>query len=425
MNQSTKLSLIILFFSNFIYVSNANTATINASTCSRADVQSAINSASNGDTVIVPSGTCTWSSSVSIPSTKGITLKGAGIDSTTIRFSGNKGLKISGSVGRPFRVTGFTFTSLSGNEYQIYIDGDCRNWRIDHIKFNDNPVSMMPYGVWVHGHTYGVIDNCQFISIGQAVFVQEPDESDPVMYGDISWQTAIDWGGPKAVYVEDCTFTGLIDNQEQVFDGRYGGRIVFRYNTVTDAWIEPHSGCPNGGRAVMHNEIYENIFIQSDSGMWMPIRIRGGTGVIFNNDFDTDITFPVIFIDNQRSAIDCMDPPGECDGNNPLDGNTPGWYGWPCLDQIGRGANQSSNPMYEWNNEKCANPPCDGGGTDVDIHIFELGGGLDVNYHLIENRDFYNDTQKPGYTPYIYPHPLRTNGDTMPPAPPTGVRVIK
>src|SRR5262249_33415569 len=27
-------------------------------------------------------------------------------------------------------------------------------------------------------------------------------------------------------------------------------------------------------------------------------------------------------------------------------------------------------------------------------------------YHIIENRDFYTNTQKPGYTPYIYPHPL-------------------
>jgi len=26
--------------------------------------------------------------------------------------------------------------------------------------------------------------------------------------------------------------------------------------------------------------------------------------------------------------------------------------------------------------------------------------------HLQENRDFYNDRPKPGYTPYVYPHPL-------------------
>ena len=260
---------------------------------------------------------------------------------------------------------------------------------------------MMTYGVWVDDHTYGVIDNCQFISIGQAIFVQEEDNRDPVMYGDISWQTPIDWGGPHAVYVEDCTFTGLIDNLEQVFDGRYGGRIVFRYNTVRDYWIEPHSGCPNAGRGIMHTEIYNNTFTKTRvDAMWMAIRIRAGTGVIFNNIFSSNISNGPVLIDNQRSCLDCKEPPGECDGNNPLDGNTPGQYGWPCLDQIGRGANQASEPMYEWSNESTS-------GADVDIKIITLGCDRTIDYHLIENRDFYNDTQKPDYAPYTYPHPLR------------------
>ena len=29
-----------------------------------------------------------------------------------------------------------------------------------------------------------------------------------------------------------------------------------------------------------------------------------------------------------------------------------------------------------------------------------------MTYHIQENRDFYNDTPRPGYTPYVYPHPL-------------------
>src|SRR5262252_8239902 len=35
-------------------------ATIGALSCSTADVQAAVNTASNGDTVLIPSGTCSW-----------------------------------------------------------------------------------------------------------------------------------------------------------------------------------------------------------------------------------------------------------------------------------------------------------------------------------------------------------------------------
>jgi hypothetical protein len=57
--------------------------TITAASCSSANVQSAINSVVDGDTVIVPAGSCMWTSAVSI-NNKGITLQGAGIGQTII-----------------------------------------------------------------------------------------------------------------------------------------------------------------------------------------------------------------------------------------------------------------------------------------------------------------------------------------------------
>jgi hypothetical protein len=53
------------------------TAQVSASSCSTAAVQSAINSASEGQTVTIPAGTCIWASGVTI-SGKGIALQGAG-----------------------------------------------------------------------------------------------------------------------------------------------------------------------------------------------------------------------------------------------------------------------------------------------------------------------------------------------------------
>ena len=64
-------------------VVDASAATIQASSCSRDAVQSAINSARDGDIVVIPAGNCTWNSTVSI-SDKSITLQGAGVDRTVI-----------------------------------------------------------------------------------------------------------------------------------------------------------------------------------------------------------------------------------------------------------------------------------------------------------------------------------------------------
>ena len=64
-------------------VVDATAATIQASNCSRDAVLSAVNSARDGDIVVIPAGNCTWNSTVSI-SDKSITLQGAGIDRTVI-----------------------------------------------------------------------------------------------------------------------------------------------------------------------------------------------------------------------------------------------------------------------------------------------------------------------------------------------------
>lgn len=46
----------------------ASANTITAASCSQTDVQNAINSASDGDTVLVPAGSCVWSNGVTIGS---------------------------------------------------------------------------------------------------------------------------------------------------------------------------------------------------------------------------------------------------------------------------------------------------------------------------------------------------------------------
>src|SRR5207253_1534531 len=61
-------------------------STVNAASCSRSDVGSAISKATYGDTVVVPAGTCQWTAVLSI--TKGIIFAGAGASQTVIQSGG-------------------------------------------------------------------------------------------------------------------------------------------------------------------------------------------------------------------------------------------------------------------------------------------------------------------------------------------------
>ena len=76
MIRAEKALFFVLMFTLFS-CSVCGAQTINAASCNSADVQTAINSASEGQTVSIPAGTCTWTSGVSI-SGKGIVLQGAG-----------------------------------------------------------------------------------------------------------------------------------------------------------------------------------------------------------------------------------------------------------------------------------------------------------------------------------------------------------
>src|SRR4030095_15260543 len=75
------VKLAVFFILGAIGTSEANT--IRANSCNVGDVNAAVSSASDGDTVVVPGGTCTWTSPLFIGN-KAITLQGAGAGATVI-----------------------------------------------------------------------------------------------------------------------------------------------------------------------------------------------------------------------------------------------------------------------------------------------------------------------------------------------------
>lgn len=380
-------------------------ASRNAASCSAAAVQSAIDSARAGDLVLVPAGTCTWNTTVSIPSDKKLTVQGAGQDSTIIIRSPTGlvlNLNQSGS-----RVTGFTFRTGT-----INLDGD--DWRIDSNLFAATSSffeAIIVRGDRENAHPRGVIDHNEFTGGARIVVIGWSSTATHVI-----WSQPLSLGAASGqkVFVEDNTFR--YTQWSGVFDTNYGGRFVFRHNTVTNGYVEVHS--LQQGRAARSWEIYDNTFTQEGAArLWVPLFIRGGTGVIYNNTVRGTWGQPTITLDNVRSFSTGYDY-GVCNGRSPADGNQlPN--GWPCRDQIGRGSDtalwttrnpypsQLSEPAYFWNNT------APGGGA-LSIYVHNK-----TNAWIVAGRDFFTNTPRPGYAPYPYPHPLTQEGSTRPPAPRT------
>ena len=401
MRSQIKLRVISIMTLIVLAAGAGHAGVISATSYSRTDVQAAINKAATGDTVLVPRGSVTWSSPVSIPSSKSITLRGMGMWSTIITLDpGGTAVSMNQSSSR---VTGFQFANGT-----VQVSGN--GWRVDHCRFfnrNQTRDGVYSIGEPLDDSPTGVVDHCDFVnarvlSDGTASMLTESDTQHSF------WAQPLNLGTDNAVYVEDCTFLGTIFFN--AMDANYGGRYVFRYNTVTDLYIEAHSVQGNN-RAARSWEIYNNTINQINRSVWVPMYIRGGTGVVFNNTITGTWGDPRIAINNIRSS-ETVSVSGLCDGTSPWDGNQPGQSGYPARDQIGRSTDswvwtaanpyppQALDPAYFWNNRR---------GSAV-ILPFVAGAGLN-QFHIQLNRDYYIDVPKPGYTPYTYPHPLIAEWD--------------
>ena len=369
-----------------------------ATSCSQAAVQAAINAARDGDAVTVPAGSATWNTPVTIAG-KAITLQGAGMSKTIITAATRhtqSPLAAIGVDGKPFRITGFTFNGARCQSGMVNISGTCKNFRVDHCRIsNDASESDNGRGIMTVGYTFGVIDHCVIIKSGgnsvQGVSVMGD--------GNASWERPITLGSSNAVYVEDCIFNygSMADG---AIDAYSGARYVFRHNTLINT-CAGHHGLDSGGYRSPHSfEYYENTFM-TDPNTYHggAFHFRGGTGVVFDNTL-TGYS-GAILLANYRSA-NAYPPWGMCDGKNPIDGNQDP-SGYPCKDQVGRTTGQKLEPFYEWNNV------LNGKHAEIKLNT-NVGTNLmtrfRVQLHIKENRDYYNNTVKPGYVPYAYPHPL-------------------
>jgi len=320
----------IVFISILAFSGSARANIITAASASRIDVASAIVSALDGDTVIVPAGSATWTSGLVV--TKAITLQGAGIGSTIIldgiTISGNSPLlKVTSVANKNTRVTGIEFgnsgAALQTNGVIQLAGADWNNStiRFDNCKLNLlNGVSIQTYNL------IGVIDHCTFVDkYGVSINVQNGGWGNVGNYGDNSWVQPSGFGTSQFLFIETNTFTGLSTGSDAV-DSSWGGRYVFRYNTVINAAFGGH-GTESGGqhRGEHAVEGYHNSFSGTISG-WEMATIRSGVFILHDN---TDIGWPGNTT-TPRWTLKCyrlwnaFNPWGGADGTNQWDINLAG-----------------------------------------------------------------------------------------------------
>lgn len=412
----------------------AQTSTVAASSCSQAHVQSAVDAVANGGTVTVPAGTCTWTANVSWKD-KNVKVIGAGKDATIINC-GNcfsiQSTAVTSAFSR-WRISGMTLQGAAPGGIVITIwdnyGGWHYGWRIDNMRFK-YPGAGSGYGIFIGGPTYGLIDHNEWQwGNGLAVIVAAQTDSEyPATLsnpqGGYVLSQPLEMGTPKAVYIEDNTFLSTVPGGCAAYDtSSGGGRAVFRHNTSTGCIYYSHWTRTVEIGGVLH-EIYRNTFIGNAAFNAYPIRLEAGTGAIFDN---TNLMADnVAVLDERRGFMETSAPLGACDGSKSWDGNAgdPAAPGWPCLGQIGRapgrsigqimaGSKQVSAPLYIWNNGRqdgCRN----GGSCDNTLGVSVFGdaqGGAYVKATPHPNGEVdyvVGALPKPGYQPFVYPHPLST-----------------
>ncbi len=262
-------------------------ATHTANSCNAADVQAKVNAAADGDVVVIPNGSCTWTASSFVTiAGKGIHLRGAtagGVVITTAAGTNASILRITEDATHHVEVSQLSFRETQNDFYVISVFGGGGK----PVLIHDNS-----FGGYrsVRGMRFFVSRGVIYRNITQA---QTPTSQynnrqfvSCKVGGGNAWTTpptygASDTTGTSNIYVED----NQIINVQEAIDIDDNCRAVVRYNRFQDAISGTH-GADTSPYGVRHFEIYNNTFVRAGNilvNQW--VLIRGGAGVIADNVF--------------------------------------------------------------------------------------------------------------------------------------------
>jgi len=378
--------LLALLSSAFL-CSAARTQTINAASCNLTDVAAALAGiTTDGTTVVIPAGTCTWTTTLSYTQTHSFTLQGTGAvsgtglissiggvgtDLTTIidgkDVAGNYSgvLVITTLAGKSFRLTGIAWGWAGTQTVAQYngivnVSGGSTSVRIDHNHF----LHLGGKDILLVGGVLGVIDHNQFdggspllseFHLGVYMGGLYNDSSN---IGNVSWTIPGDFGSANYLFVENNNFEvvpiGGTTQRAFVYDCSYGGRVVFRFNALGyhELWQTHGTGSQGDIRGCRAFENYENVNIfttaaQAAGGNDIPgtlYQMESGTGMIWGNTItyygsivQADVVRTNKLTYSQNPTPNGWGFCGTTYGPSNWDGNQDS-KGYPCVDGIGRGA---------------------------------------------------------------------------------------
>lgn len=381
--------LALILASNVWAACSGSSPTRTAADASQTEVAACVTAASDGDTILIPNGSSTWTTGIS--TTKQIIIRAQNYTPTS-----------GGATSRNVTITNNSSTILfqmqSGNSFHVGLVGIRINEGtsvLNHIRFTGSgtkPPLVADMYIEINNRfgnepdagaiawlaLGGVMWNTRMIGVGGGIGGQCcPEGASFLINSPRSWTTAstmgsADTGGNVNVYVEDSTWKDF--GQSPDLDDN--ARFVMRYSTLDGVSGLTHGFTSAfGGR---HFEYYNNTFTSTTNNRNIAGRYfwaRAGHGIFADNVCNNQ---------NQGYGTPTL-----------LDTIVEGGGTYPKDRQVGWGHNGTAygiDPIYIQNQTGgCA-----------------YSWGTSSGTFIQADREVYaNNGNKPGYTKYTYPHPLR------------------
>lgn len=276
-----------------------------AASCSLLDVSNAVVTATNGQTVVIPAGDCTWDGPLIV--TEGLIFRGAGTNTgsslTKITRTGGDIIVFS-SESVSNRTIGVFDLFLRFDNFQttndksvIKIDRPnsqaklCQDFRISRCKFEFGQRTIYTWG-------YGVVDHCHFIDANGEFHPRFDIGTEALDHlGEEEWNKGLRLGTTNTLVVEDCVFISTAAaagrNQETVY-GQYGSRCIFRRNIIRQSgsstpfmvWDAHGRGQEEDWRGTIAYEFSNNDVAWTAATSFIMGNFRGGTILACSNIFN-------------------------------------------------------------------------------------------------------------------------------------------
>jgi hypothetical protein len=243
--------------------------TINAASCNSSDVQAAVNKASEGQTVIIPSGTCTWSTGVTLAG-KGINIQGSG-SGRIVAYDNGVETKSIGTGTQTFTLAGFSpgfsgSSLTSGVTLRVFENNSQGNYMQGTVSNYDSGSGILTMNITSSGGG-GSAHRWLVSTLPSTVLV---DNSNTFMFS----------------LTEDTSFHSSLSGIQLVSGGNPNSKILLEYNSggvpilIHDNWFQLTSSSEMIDSTTNRGVVWHNSFSGStgNSGQLTTtaaVRIKG------------------------------------------------------------------------------------------------------------------------------------------------------